>query len=121
MKTSKNCNHVMVDSPLFRRMLSKNGTRATNLFLGTRMFDMTSGYQGFHRKIVGEFIDYPFKSKAHFYQTEMRYLLRKKRYQEIPIHYRAPSKSVSKKAIRNAWKTLLYYFGERLKFQAKYL
>lgn len=111
----------MVDSPLFRRMLSKNGTRLTNLLLGTRMFDMTSGYQGFHREIVGQVINYPFKSKAHFYQTEMRYLLRKKRYAEIPIHYRAPSKSVSKKAIRNAFKTLFYYFGQRLKFRAKYL
>lgn len=111
----------MVDSPLFRRMLSKNGTRLTNLLLGTRMFDMTSGYQGFHREIVGQVINYPFKSKAHFYQTEMRYLLRKKRYAEIPIHYRAPSKSVSKKAIRNAFKTLFYYFGQRLKFKAKYL
>lgn len=111
----------MVDSPLFRRMLSKNGTRITNLLLGTRMYDMTSGFQGFHREIVGTFINYPFLSKAHFYQTEMRYLLRKKRYQEIPIHYRAPSKSVSKNAIRNAWKTLLHYFWLRLRFKAKYL
>jgi|SaaInlV_200m_DNA_2_1039689.scaffolds.fasta_scaffold17194_2 dolichol-phosphate mannosyltransferase len=111
----------MADSPLFRRLLSKNGTRMTNLLLGTRMYDMTSGFQAFHREIVKQIIDYPFKSKAHFYQTEMRYLLRKKRYQEVPIHYRAPSKSVSKGAIKNAVLVLLYYFRKRLGFSAKYL
>jgi dolichol-phosphate mannosyltransferase len=108
----------MVDSPLFRRMLSKNGTRLTNLLLGTRMFDMTSGFQAFHSDVVKEIINYPFKSKAHYYQTEMRYLLRKRRYREIPIHYRAPSKSVSRKAIRNALSVLLYYFRRRLLFKA---
>ncbi|MFC2114041.1 glycosyltransferase [Bacteroidota bacterium] len=111
----------MVDSPLFRRMLSKNGTRLTNLFLGTWMYDMTSGFQAFHRDIVGQIIQYPFRSKAHYYQTEMRYLLRKKRYREIPIHYRAPSKSVSNKAIKNALSVLFYYFRMRLSFKAKYL
>lgn len=104
----------MADSPLFRRMLSKNGTRLTNLLLGTRMYDMTSGFQAFHRDVVKEIIRYPFKSKAHYYQTEMRYLLRNKRYREIPIHYRAPSKSVSKGAIKNAIKVLMFYFGKRL-------
>jgi dolichol-phosphate mannosyltransferase len=111
----------MADSPLFRRLLSKNGTRMTNILLGTRMYDMTSGFQAFHRPIVKKIIDYPFRSKAHYYQTEMRYLLRKKRYQEVPIHYRAPSKSVSKGAIKNAISVLLYYFSKRLTFKAKYL
>ena len=82
------------------------------------MFDMTSGFQGFHHAVVGRIINYPFLSRAHFYQTEMRYLLRKHRFAEIPIHYTAPSKSVSNKAIKNAVSTLLYYFGKRLRFQA---
>ncbi len=107
----------MADSPFFRRWLSKTGTILTNLLLGTRMYDMTSGFQGFHREIVGEIIKYPFKSTAHYYQTEMRYLLRKKRYREIPIHYRAPSKRVSRGAIRNALKVLLYYFYRRITFR----
>lgn len=111
----------MVDSPLFRRLLSKNGTRLTNLLLGTRMYDMTSGFQGFHREIVGKILEYPFRSKAHYYQTEMRYLLRKKRYREIPIHYRAPSKRVSRKAILNALQVLFYYFYKRITFRPVYL
>lgn len=107
----------MGTSPLNRRLLSRIGTLLSNWLLGTRMFDMTSGFQGFHRAVVEKVIRYPFLSKAHFYQTEMRYLLRKHRFAEIPIHYTAPSKSVSQRAIKNAMATLLYYFRKRLTFQ----
>lgn len=102
-------------SSIRRTFLSRTGTWLSNILLGTRMKDMTSGFQGFHRSIVQEFLAYPLKSKAHFYQTELRYLLRHKRYIEVPIHYRAPSPSVSSKAIRNSISVLWYYFLQRLK------
>lgn len=102
------------DSAFKRKLLSKFGTIISNLLLGTKFKDMTSGFQGFHREIVGKFIQYDLKSRAHFYQTELRYLLRETRYIEVPIHYRAPSPSVSKKAIKNAYQTLLYYYWLRL-------
>ena len=104
----------MGDSPFKRRLLSKMGTVLANLLLGTKLQDMTSGYQGFHRDVVAKIIHYPFKSTAHFYQTELRYLLRKKRIFEVPIHYQAPSPRVSKSAIKNAYQTLFYYFVLRL-------
>jgi dolichol-phosphate mannosyltransferase len=103
----------MGDSPFSRRNLSKIGTIVSNLFLGTRMYDMTSGYQGFHRHVVGKLLDYALLSKAHFYQTEIRYLLRKRRFAEIPIHYQAPSPSVSKRAIKNSITVLLTYIVKR--------
>lgn len=109
------------DSAWGRWFLSKFGTLLSNWLLGTKMKDMTSGFQGFHRHIVKQFLEYPLKSTAHFYQTEIRYLLRKKRYMEVPIHYRAPSASVSPKAIRNARQTLLYYFKLRLTGEKFYL
>ncbi len=102
------------DSAWGRWFLSKFGTLLSNWLLGTKMKDMTSGFQGFDRSIVKLFLDYQLKSTAHFYQTEIRYLLRKRRYMEVPIHYRAPSPSVSPKAIKNARETLLYYFKQRL-------
>lgn len=111
----------MADSSRFRKTLSRTGTFLSNALLGTEMFDMTSGFQGFHRDVVGELISYPLLSKAHFYQTELRYLLRKKRYAEIPIHYRAPSKSVSRKAIINALEVLGHYFLQRLTFKPVHL
>jgi dolichol-phosphate mannosyltransferase len=106
------------DSNWKRTFLSKFGTFISNLLLGTKMFDMTSGYQGFHANIVEKFVEYGLLSKAHFYQTELRYLLRKSRYAEIPIHYRAPSPSVSKKAIYNSFSVLFHYFMLRLKFKS---
>jgi dolichol-phosphate mannosyltransferase len=111
----------MGDSPFKRRMLSKTGTVLANILLGTKLRDMTSGYQGFHRDVVGKIINHQFKSKAHFYQTELRYLLRKHRTFEVPIHYQAPSPRVSKNAIRNAYQTLFYYFFLRLSGKAKEL
>jgi len=102
------------DSSFKRTFLSKFGTLLSNVLLGSNMYDMTSGFQGFHAFVVKQFLDYPLKSKAHFYQTEIRYLLRKKRFAEIPIHYRAPSPSVSQKAIKNSMNVLIYYFFKRL-------
>jgi len=106
------------DSTWKRTFLSKFGTILSHVFLGRGMYDMTSGYQGFHANIVEKFVAYEFLSKAHFYQTELRYLLRKTRYAEIPIHYRAPSPSVSKKAIYNSIQVLLYYFFLRMRLKA---
>jgi len=101
-----------------RTFLSRIGTVLANLLLGTKMYDMTSGFQGFHANIVEKFVSYNLLSKAHFYQTEIRYLLHKSRYAEIPIHYRAPSSSVSKDAIYNSFDVLFHYFFLRLKFKA---
>lgn len=101
-----------------RTFLSKFGTFLSNFLLGSNMYDMTSGFQGFHRNIVEKFLNYQLLSKAHFYQTELRYLLRKSRFAEIPIHYRAPSPSVSQKAINNSFKVLFHYIKLRLKFKS---
>ncbi len=111
----------MGDSPFKRRLLSKTGTVLANLLLNTKLHDMTSGFQGFHRDVVAKIINHDFRSKAHFYQTELRYLLRKHKIFEVPIHYSAPSPRVSPKAIRNAYQTLFYYFFKRLNGQATVL
>lgn len=111
----------MGDSPWKRRMLSKTGTVLANTLLRTRLKDMTSGFQGFHRDVVAKIISHPFKSKAHFYQTELRYLLRNHKIFEVPIHYSAPSPRVSKSAIRNSYQTLWYYFTQRLKGNSQVL
>lgn len=108
----------MGDSPPRRRLLSGAGTILANLLLGTRLKDMTSGFQGFSREVVEKFCAYPLESKAHFYQTELRYLLRERKFIEIPIHYQAPSPRVSRKAIINSLETLIYYFWRRITFRA---
>ncbi|MCB0767501.1 MAG: glycosyltransferase family 2 protein [Flavobacteriales bacterium] len=111
----------ITESNLRRTVLSKVGTILSNVLLGTRMYDTTSGYQGFHRVIVGRFLSYPLLSKAHFYQTELRYLLRRSRFAEIPIHYKAPSPRVSQRAIGDSIRVLMHYFKLRLLFRAPHL
>ena len=111
----------MADSPWRRRFLSKGGTLLSRIFLGSKLNDATSGFQGFHREIVGRLLSHKLKSKAHFYQTEVRYLLRNRRYIEVPIHYRAPSPRVSNAAIKDSLSVLAFYIVNRLKGTAPFL
>ncbi|MDR3267590.1 MAG: glycosyltransferase [Tannerella sp.] len=104
-----------------RRFLSKSGTLLSNLLLGSRLKDMTSGYQGFHASVVRKLLCYDLLSTGHFYQTEVRYLMRKYRYIEVPIHYRAPSPNVSFKSIINSLSVLIHYFIQRILFRSKSL
>lgn len=108
----------MGDSPFKRRMLSSGGTLLSNTLLSTKLKDMTSGYQGFAREAVGKLIAYPLMSKAHFYQTEVRYLFRKRKWKEIPISYKAPSPRVSDKAIKNSIEVLWTLFLKRITFNS---
>lgn len=108
----------MADSPFARRLLSKGGTLLAQVLLGSRLSDMTSGFQGFRRDVLIRLLDYPLRSRAHFYQTEVRHLLRHSRYIEVPIHYRAPSPRVSNNAIKNSLQVLFYYFLKRVSGQS---
>lgn len=107
------------DSPFRRRFISGLGTLLANIFLGTRMSDMTSGFQGFHANVVKAFLNHGLRSKAHFYQTELRYLLRNTRYMEVPIHYRAPSPSVSSGAMKDSLKVFAHYIFRHWMGQGK--
>lgn len=102
------------DSNWRRTFLSRNGTFLSNILLGTKMKDMTSGFMAFHRDVAIKLVRYKLLSKAHFYQTEVRYLLRNERTIEVPIHYMAPSPRVSKKAIYNSFAVLFHYFFLRV-------
>ena len=105
----------MTESPLNRVFLSRIGTLLAKILLGSKLSDMTSGFQGFHRPVVEKILSNNFRSTGHFYQTELRHLLKDCRTAEVPIHYKAPSPRVSRKSIINALSTLAYLFKERLK------
>lgn len=107
----------MSDSPLRRRLLSKGGSTLANLLLDTKMKDMTSGYEGFSAAVLRKLLQMPLRSRAHFYQTEVRYLLRYQRTIEVPIHYSAPSSRVSRGAVSNSLAVLAYYFWRRITFR----
>ena len=104
-----------MDSSPFRKFLSRGGTMLSNFLLGTNFSDMTSGYQGFKRDIVEKFTAYAFRSTAHFYQTELRFLIRKRNFVEIPIEYHTHTTTVKNSSIINSLQSLLYYTFHRHK------
>lgn len=100
-------------SPL-RYLLSKGGTWLSNHLLGMHMKDMTSGYIGMTSEMAQQIISKIFLSTAHFYQTELRFLMRQAYFSEIPIHYTAPSARMTTKSVSNALQVLFFYFYSRL-------
>lgn len=92
--------------PFYRRILSSGGTLLANLVLGTRLKDMTSGFEGFKREVLEEFQLDKFLSTGHMYQTEMRYYCRNKKAVEVPIHYVGGESSLKLKYVIEALKIL---------------
>lgn len=87
--------------PFYRRLISKYGTLLANVVLGTNFFDMTSGFEGFNRKVL-EKIDLDNMLSiniSHFYQTEMKYYCSGFNIIEIPIKYRGSKSSLKFKTI----------------------
>jgi dolichol-phosphate mannosyltransferase len=101
--------------PFFRRLVSRGGTILSNLLLGTRMRDMTSGFECFTHAALSRVVAMGVRSKAHFFQTEIRYMMHALRWTEIPIHYGCPSQSVGKASLSEAFGTLWKLFRERRK------
>lgn len=92
----------MKNAPLYRRILSGGGTFLANLVLGTKMKDMTSGYEAFQRHVL-EGLDFDhFLSTGHMYQTEIRFYCRKYKGIEVPIHYTSGKSSLKFKSVAEA-------------------
>lgn len=89
-----------------RKLLSFTATQLTNALFGTRLKDMTSGFQGFRREVIPHWLGYSPVATMHFYQTEMRYFLRDFPGREIPISYRPESSRVPWHSLRNALRGL---------------
>ena len=88
--------------PLYRRMLSSGGTILANLVLGTKLRDMTSGFEAFQRPVLEAFDLDKFLSTGHMYQTEMRFYCRKYHTIEVPIHYIGSESSLKFKSVKEA-------------------
>lgn len=88
--------------PLYRRMLSGGGTILSNIVLGTKLKDMTSGYEAFQSKILKSMDLDKFLSTGHMYQTEMRYYCRNFKTCEVPIHYVGSQSGLKMKSVKEA-------------------
>ena len=92
---------------LYRYGVSRGGSLLTNWLLGTRMKDMTSGFQCFRRPALEYVLGRGIRSRAHFFQTEIRFMLHGWDWVEVPITYANPSKRMAEanvvEALRHLW------------------
>jgi dolichol-phosphate mannosyltransferase len=102
------------ETPLKRKIISKGGTILTNLLVGTRLEDMTSGFELFSRRAMERVLEKGIMSKAHFFQTEIKTHCRVFKCVEVPIHYSAPSNSVNNKVLKDAFANLFRLFRLRI-------
>jgi dolichol-phosphate mannosyltransferase len=102
------------EAPLSRRFISYAGSILTNLLLGTKLKDMTSGFEMFTGDALEKVLDKGIRSRGHFFQTEIKAYCRNMRIIEVPIHYRAPSQNVNVAVIIDAFSNLFRLFRRRI-------
>ena len=96
----------MSHQPLYRKILSSGGTILANLVLGTKLSDMTIGFEGFQAEVLEKLNLDRFLSTGHMYQTEMRFYCRKLHCVEVPIHYIGGDSSLKFRSVTEALKIL---------------
>jgi dolichol-phosphate mannosyltransferase len=89
-----------------RYLISRGGSLLANRVLGTNLHDMTSGFECFTREALEHVLERGVRSRAHFFQTEIRFMLRDWRWVEVPITYANPSASVGGSNLREAIRNL---------------
>ncbi len=104
----------MAECSKMRYIISRGGTVLANLLLGTKLKDMTSGFEMFTGAALRKVLEKGIKSRGHFFQTEIRAYCRNLRTVEVPIHYRLPSQNVNAAVVMDAFSNLFRLFRKRL-------
>jgi dolichol-phosphate mannosyltransferase len=102
------------DAPLARYFISRCGSMLANLLLGTRLKDMTSGFELFTADTLQAILDKGIRSKGHFFQTEIKARCGKLKIAELPIEYSSPSQAVNNTVLMDAFANLFYLFRQRI-------
>jgi len=105
------------DSSTKREIISRGGTVLANLLLGTKLKDMTSGFEMFTRRALSEIMKKGIRSRGPFFQTEIKAYCRNLRITEVPIQYRAASHDINNTAIKDSFSNLWRLFRLRLQGQ----
>jgi dolichol-phosphate mannosyltransferase len=112
---SRFCEGGRNEGTLRRRFISRGGTVLTNMLLGTKLSDMTSGFQLFTRPALEAILAKGIDSTGPFFQTEMKTHARDLRIVEVPIRYIGGSHTVGKHALRESLRNLARLFGRRVR------
>ncbi|HEX8652650.1 MAG TPA: glycosyltransferase [Pyrinomonadaceae bacterium] len=102
------------ESPVKRYILSRGGTILANTLLGTKLSDMTSGFEMFSRPALENVLNRGIQSRGPFFQTEIKAYCRHLQISEVPIHYRAASHNISNKVIKDSFSNLWRLFRLRM-------
>jgi len=97
-----------------RRIVSRGGTMLANMFLGTKLSDMTSGFEMFSRSVLEQVLAKGIRSRGPFFQTEIKAYCRNLAWVEVPILYRAPSHELNNSTLKDAFINLWRLFRLRV-------
>jgi dolichol-phosphate mannosyltransferase len=112
---SRFCAGGRIESGSFkRRIISRGGSVLSNAFLGTKLKDMTSGFELFSRPVLQEVLARGIRSRGPFFQTEIKAYCRDLRTVEVPILYRVPSHNLNNSTLTDAFVNLWRLFGLRV-------
>ncbi len=98
-----------------RRFVSRAGTVAARALLGTKLTDMTSGFQLFRRDVLQKILETGIRSKGPFFQTEMKSYCRGLNVAEVPIEYRGGTAPVGRAAILESVRNLMRLIRMRVR------
>jgi dolichol-phosphate mannosyltransferase len=102
------------ESPVKRHIISRGGTILANTLLGTKLSDMTSGFEMFTRPALQEVLAKGIQSRGPFFQTEIKVYCRNFQISEVPIHYRAASHNVGSRVLKDSFSNLWRLFRLRV-------
>jgi dolichol-phosphate mannosyltransferase len=97
-----------------RWLVSWGGSALSNLLLGTKLADMTSGFELFRRDVLEMVLERGIQSRAHFFQTEIKTYCRNLNAIEVPITYRFASGRLGAAPITDSLKQLWRLFRMRM-------
>jgi dolichol-phosphate mannosyltransferase len=107
----------IADMPPARYFVSRGGTLLTNLMLGTRLRDMTSGFELFRKDALSQILAKGIFSTGPFFQTEIKSYAHGLRIADVPIFYNAGTPHLHSKALSDSLKNLGHLFVMRCKKQ----
>jgi dolichol-phosphate mannosyltransferase len=93
-------------APIARHFMSKGGTILCKVLLGTKLSDMTSGFELFKREALEVILSMGILSIGPFFQTEIRTFAHRFNITEVPIFYDAPSYKFRAIELYDAFKNL---------------
>ncbi len=93
-------------SSWLREAVSFGGTILSNLVLGTRLSDMTSGFQLFKSEVLRRILEKGIYSRGPFFQTEMKAYCLRLNFAEVPITYSMASHAVGAGSIKESLQQL---------------